>query len=209
VRRAIDYLVATNLSEVALMVMGSMAGIAPLSPLHLLWINLLTDVAPALALAVEPPERNVMQRPPRDPRRPLFGSSDSRRLGARSMQMTAGAMLAYGAARVRPEPRAPEYASTMAFASLVTSQLLETANYRSEGAVDDPRIRRVVAGSLLVQAAALLSSPVRSILGNARLAAADLVFALASGTLAARLRGRPFRWLGTPDEIVVQRAPAA
>src|SRR6185295_13349265 len=51
IRRAIDYLVATNMSEVAIMLIGAVAGVTPLSPLQLLWINLLTDLAPALALA--------------------------------------------------------------------------------------------------------------------------------------------------------------
>ncbi len=123
VRRAIDYLVATNMSEVALMLLGSVGGAVPLAPLHLLWINIVTDVAPALALAMEPPDADVMRRPPRDPQSELFGRSDSRRLGARSAQMTAGALAAYllGGARAG---RQQEYASTMAFASLMTSQIL-------------------------------------------------------------------------------------
>jgi Ca2+-transporting ATPase len=208
VRRAIDYLVATNLSEVALMLVGSVVGIVPLSPLHLLWINILTDVAPALALAMEPPEGDVMQRPPRDPQRPLFGSSDSWRLGARSAQMTGAALASYavGFHRRAGDPR---YASTMAFASLVTAQLLETENYRAEGRSRPGRLGWVLGASLFVQGTSLMSGSVRSVLGNARLAWADLGLAVASGVGAARLRGREFRWLAPRDEIVVNRPTAA
>jgi Ca2+-transporting ATPase len=209
VRRAIDYLVATNLSEVGLMLLGSFVGIIPLSPLHLLWINVLTDVAPALALAVEPPEADVMRRPPRDPRKPLFGPVDSRRLGARSVQMTAAALASYGAAYLRPGGRQPQYASTMAFASLVTSQLLETTNHRADSLAPDPRLGWVLCGSLVAQSAALFSPPVRTVLGNARLNVLDLAFAVASGAAAARFRGRGFGGLFPFRQVVVTRASLA
>jgi Ca2+-transporting ATPase len=210
VRRAIDYLVATNLSEVGLMLVGAVIGIAPLSPLHLLWINILTDVAPALALAMEPAEEDVMLRPPRDPRRPLFGRSDSRRLGGRSAQMMAAALASYAFAAVRPAVAGPRYASTMAFASLVTSQLLETTNYRAHSRVaSNGRLGWVLGSSFLVQGTSLVSSGVRSVLGNARLAWGDLAFAVLSGAAAARLRGRECRWFAPRNEIVVLvRAPA-
>jgi Ca2+-transporting ATPase len=208
VRRAIDYLVATNLSELALMLLGSIVGVTPLSPLHLLWINILTDIAPALALAVEPPERNVMQRPPREPQKPLFGPKDSRRLGMRSMQMTAAAAIAYGAAYVRPNQAPGQRATTMAFASLVTSQLLETNNYRAAASAKDSQLRWVLGTSLLAQAVAVLSPSVRSILGNAPLDPLDLAVSVATGAAAARWRGREFRWWST-DEITIERANAA
>jgi Ca2+-transporting ATPase len=206
VRRAIDYLVATNLSELALMLLGSIVGITPLSPLHLLWINILTDVAPALALAMEPPEADVMRRAPREPQKPLFAPLDSRRLGARSLQMTAAAFVSYGAARLRPRERQDDHARTMAFASLVTSQLLETANYRAGGRPGDPRLRWVLGASLFAQATALLSPSVRSVLGNTRLGLFDLALSVATGTAAARWRGRELSWLSPSEEILVKRA---
>jgi Ca2+-transporting ATPase len=204
VRRAIDYLVATNLSEVALMVTGSVVGFAPLAPLHLLWINILTDIAPALALAVEPAERDVMKRPPRPPQTPLFGPSDSLRLGSRSAQMAAGAMVSYAIGRTRSNGPENGYAKTMAFTSLVTSQLLETANYRAETDVPRRPLRWVLGASFVAQATSLMSPAVRMVLGNARLAWWDLALAVASGASAARWRGRPFGWLA-PDQIVVER----
>jgi magnesium-transporting ATPase (P-type) len=101
IRRAIDYLVATNMSEVLVMLAGALFGTAPLSPLQLLWINLLTDVAPALALAAEPPDEGVMHREPRRPEASLFGQEDWVRLGQRAGVMAAGALAAYGVGRFR------------------------------------------------------------------------------------------------------------
>ncbi len=63
VRRAIDYLVATNMSEVLVMILGGLAREGPLSPLQLLWLNMLTDVVPALALTTEPADPHVAERP--------------------------------------------------------------------------------------------------------------------------------------------------
>src|SRR5262249_44576581 len=77
IRKAIRYLVATNLSEVIFMLVAAAAGRAhPLSPIQLLWINLLTDVFPALGLAMEPPARDLMSRPPRDRDEPVIAAAE-------------------------------------------------------------------------------------------------------------------------------------
>jgi Ca2+-transporting ATPase len=201
VRRAIDYLVATNMSEVAVMLVGSLAGAFALSPLHLLWINVMTDIAPALALAVEPPEGNVMARPPRDPSAPLFGADDSRRLGKRAGQMALGALVAYGVGARGGNGSAPA-ASTMAFASLITSQLLETRNHRAVTGTHNPWLQRVLLGSFAVQGASLALPPVRQLLGNAPLPPQAIAVAVATGIVAARLGGRPFVSLLPTEEIV-------
>ena len=75
-RRAVRFLFATNLSEVALMVGGALLGRAPLTPLQLLWVNLLTDTLPAMALALEPGDPNVLGRPPAPPHAPLLSKGD-------------------------------------------------------------------------------------------------------------------------------------
>ena len=113
VRRAIDYLVATNMSEVLVMLLGGLAREGPLSPLQLLWLNMLTDVVPALALAAEPAEPDVMRRPPRDPRTPLFGGGDYLRLGRASVRMAAASLGAWLVGALRrgagAEPRATAF----------------------------------------------------------------------------------------------------
>jgi Ca2+-transporting ATPase len=69
IRKAVHYLLSCNASEVLLMFFAAVAGWpAPLLPIHILWINLVTDGLPALALGLEPPEKDVMRRPPRPAR---------------------------------------------------------------------------------------------------------------------------------------------
>lgn len=73
IQKFILYLLSCNTSEVLLMFFAALVGWpAPLMPVQLLWINLVTDGLPALALAMEPPEQDIMQRPPRPPREPVI-----------------------------------------------------------------------------------------------------------------------------------------
>ena len=74
IRRFIRYLLTCNASEIAVMLFGPLLGMPlPLLPLQILWMNLVTDGPPALALGVEPAERNVMNRPPRSRTAGVFG----------------------------------------------------------------------------------------------------------------------------------------
>ncbi|MBE5883889.1 MAG: calcium-translocating P-type ATPase, PMCA-type [Lachnospiraceae bacterium] len=65
IRKAIQFLLASNLSEVLAIFIATMLGFTILKPVHLLWINLITDCFPALALGMEEAEKDVMRRPPR------------------------------------------------------------------------------------------------------------------------------------------------
>ena len=74
VRRFIKYLLTSNASEVAVMLLGPALGMPlPLLPLQILWMNLVTDGLPALALGVEPAEADVMKRPPQAATASIFG----------------------------------------------------------------------------------------------------------------------------------------
>ncbi len=72
IRRAIRFLLSSNMAEVVAVFVATMCGFTILKPAHLLWINLITDTFPALALGMEAPERNIMSRPPRDKREGIF-----------------------------------------------------------------------------------------------------------------------------------------
>ncbi len=73
VRKFLKYILATNTGEIFLMVAAPLAGMPlPLLPLQILWLNLVTDGLPALALGVEPAEKNVMSRPPHHPEESVF-----------------------------------------------------------------------------------------------------------------------------------------
>ncbi|WP_437817765.1 cation-translocating P-type ATPase [Sorangium sp. So ce1078] len=205
VRRAIAYFVATNASEVLAMLAGALAGASPLTPLQLLWINLLTDVAPALALALEPAEPGVMRRPPRDPAAPLLGARDLRALGVDAALMSGSSLAAYALGG-----RAA--AGSRAFTALVTAQLLHILACRAgaaDGAPgsllrrDNPHVARALAVTSALQALALGSRTLGRLLGAPRLRAGELALAVAAGALPSLLRGAPGRSAGVGREIVI------
>lgn len=72
IRKSIQFLLASNLSEVLAIFFATLLGFTILKPVHLLWINLITDCFPALALGMEDAEEDVMRRPPRDSRDGIF-----------------------------------------------------------------------------------------------------------------------------------------
>ena len=72
IRKAIQFLLASNLAEVLAIFFATLIGFTILEPVHLLWINLITDCFPALALGMEKSEPDIMRRPPRDPREGVF-----------------------------------------------------------------------------------------------------------------------------------------
>ena len=74
IRKTLVYLLSGNAAELTVMLTAALVGLPlPLLPLHLLWINVVTDGLPALALVVDPPEEDVLNRPPRHPDEPILG----------------------------------------------------------------------------------------------------------------------------------------
>lgn len=73
IRKFVRYLLTTNAGEIVTLTLAPFLGLPlPLLPVQILWINLMTDALPALALSLEPAERDIMQRPPRPPRESIF-----------------------------------------------------------------------------------------------------------------------------------------
>ena len=72
IRKAIQFLLASNLSEVLTIFFATLFGFTIFAPVHLLWINLITDCFPALALGMEKPEASIMKRKPRDSKEGIF-----------------------------------------------------------------------------------------------------------------------------------------
>ncbi|HYA40259.1 MAG TPA: cation-transporting P-type ATPase [Syntrophobacteraceae bacterium] len=131
IKKSLHFILATNLSEILVMFTAGAAGLGyPLNAMQLLWINIISDVFPCLALALEPPEPDILGRPPQDPKDPILGRSDFKRMGMESSVITLGSLGAYGIGlgRYGMGPKA----STLAFQSLTLAQLLHSISCRSE-----------------------------------------------------------------------------
>ncbi len=171
IRKSVHFLLATNFSEVEVMVAGIALGTGtPLTPMQLLWINLLSDVFPGLALSLEADESDVMRRPPRDARQPIISGRDLARMTRESLVLAAGSLasLGYGLRRYGPGAAA----SALAFQTLVFAQLLHAISCRSSGPVlwrkgrrpSNPYLWVALGGSFLLQASTLLVPGLRRLL---------------------------------------------
>jgi Ca2+-transporting ATPase len=163
VRKFVHYLLATNAGEVLLMLGAALAGWPiPLTAIQILWINLVTDGLPALALGVEPPEPDLMSRPPRRGSEPVIG-------GWRGLQMLVhGALIAAAGAfafdmTYRAAPANLHAARTNAFCVMAYSQLFYAFTCRSRryhafqlGLRSNPQLLWAIAASAALQAALIL-----------------------------------------------------
>lgn len=172
IRKAVHFLLATNLSEIMVMSTAISLGLGqPLSAMQLLWINLMSDIAPGLALALEPPEPDVLTQPPRDPEAPIIQTPDFKRIAFEAGMLAAGTLGAYGYGLARYGLGAQ--ANTLAFTSLTTGQLLHALSCRSRtpnvftpGALPpNPYLTLAVGGSLALQVLTLTLPGLRSLLG--------------------------------------------
>ncbi len=126
--KAIQFLLSSNLGEILVIFIATLFNWAtPLLPIHILWINLITDTFPALALGMEPPEKNVMEKPPRDPNSAIFEKPLLFRLIYQGT-MIAGLTLA---AYLIGLNQSLAVGRTMAFAVLSLSQICHSFNLRS------------------------------------------------------------------------------
>ncbi len=190
IRKSIHFLLATNLSEIAVMFTAIAAGMGqPLNPMQLLWINLITDIFPGLALALEPPEPDVLRQPPRDPTAPIVRVADFKRLAFEATTLSAGALAAYGygLARYGAGPQA----GTLAFMGLTSAQLLHALSCRSERhsifgkdrLPPNNYLKAAIGGSLAMQTAAALVPGLRQFLGIGPIGLIDGVVIGASALL--------------------------
>ena len=132
IRKSVHYLLSCNTSEVLVMLLAALFGLPlPLLPAQILWINLVTDGLPALALAVDPADPGLMRRPPRRPDRRFFSKQRIIFLLVQGLFMalvtiSAFAFFLYGMGQDL------ERARTVAFTVLVMIQLFHAFNCRSD-----------------------------------------------------------------------------
>ncbi len=157
IRKFVFYLLSANLAEIAIIFLATLAGLpSPLTAIQLLWLNLVTDGAPALALAMEKGEPDIMDRPPRPKQEPIINRGMGIGLIVQTIMQTSVVLLAFGLgllwhlrsgdvlpAGVNPIRFLIEYdwrgvdvqtAETMAFVTLSLVELFRAYTVRSEKA---------------------------------------------------------------------------
>ena len=158
IRKTLVYLLSGNAAELTVMLMATLGGLPlPLLPLQLLWVNVVTDGLPALALVVDPPESDVLKRPPRNPDEPMLGREQWRLIAVTAVLQAAATLAVFvWALRARDLPEA----RNLAFSVLVFGELFRAFAARSTtrvfwqvGALTNLKLLGVVFVSVLIQLA--------------------------------------------------------
>lgn len=131
IRKFIRYLLSCNIGEVLTMFLAALFGLPmPLLPVQILWVNLVTDGLPAMALGVDSNNPNIMQRPPRHPSESVFSRGLSRKIIGRGIQIGLSTLFVFSVLYYLQNDLA--LARTAAFATLVYCQMFHVFDCRSE-----------------------------------------------------------------------------
>jgi P-type Ca2+ transporter type 2C len=132
IQKFVHYLLSCNAGEVLLMFFAVLVGWhAPLEAIQILWINLVTDGLPALALAMEHPERGIMRRPPRPPHESVITPRHGVLIGFHGLLIAAASAAGFGVVYHGPGDHSLERAQTVAFCIMSYSQLFFAIGCRS------------------------------------------------------------------------------
>ncbi|WML39037.1 calcium-translocating P-type ATPase, SERCA-type [Neobacillus sp. OS1-2] len=135
IRKFVRYLLASNVGEILVMLFAMLLALPlPLVPIQILWVNLVTDGLPAMALGLDRPEENVMKRGPRSPSEGVFSRGLGWKVVSRGFLIGIVTLLAFIIVYQNDQSQLP-YAQTVAFATLVMAQLIHVFDCRSEKSV--------------------------------------------------------------------------
>lgn len=130
IKKAIHFLLSCNIAEILILFIATLVGwIQPLLPVHILWINLITDSLPALALGVEKNDPGIMNEKPRSPKESVFAHGLGGRIVFQGMILAAITLTVF---QIGLANFSVEIARTMCFAVLAFSQLTHAINVRSQ-----------------------------------------------------------------------------
>lgn len=134
IKKTVKFLLSTNIGEILTVMFGIIFGrVAPLTAIELLWINLVTDSFPAIALGFEKPESDIMMRPPINPKQGIFSRGMWAEITIEGLMIGALALFAHAIGLVITQNET--IARTMAFFVLAMSQLTHAFNMRSSKSV--------------------------------------------------------------------------
>ena len=197
IRKSVFFLFSCNLAEIlVLLAAGIAAWPLPVFPLQLLWVNMLTDTLPALALAMEPGDPRIMQRPPRDPKAALMSKRFLIGIGFYATLITASTLTAFWWIHGIN----PAHAQTGAFMTLGMAQVFHLVNARRRSVVTGPAHLSnpyAVAGvvvALCLQLLPVFIAPLGAALHVARLGQGEWVI-VAIASVAPAVIGQGLRTL--------------
>ena len=164
--KAIQFLLSTNVGEIFLLLVASVLNWGtPLLPIHILWVNLVTDSLPALALSVDPAEKDIMNRKPRNSKNGFMTKGMIWRTLYQGIMLGAIPLVAY---RIGLRDGGESLGQTMAFTSLVFAQLMHVRNLHSNTLSTfriSPMRNKPLIGAIVISAAlmlmVLLVTPIR------------------------------------------------
>lgn len=189
IRRFGQFLFSWHLSVVLVVVVAIVLGeAAPLAGLMILWNNLIIDVIPSFALALEPSNDDAMARPPRPKGEPVLGAGTVRRILVQGILVGGVGLTAYLLA-IGPLDLSLDHARTATFVTLTSAQLLGVFNARTDrgsgfrGATANPYLWGALALTVTLEALALGVAPLRDLLGLTLLPAAGWAVALPLATV--------------------------
>jgi Ca2+-transporting ATPase len=190
IRKSIHYLLSCNISEVLLMLLAAVLGLPlPLLPVQILWINLVTDGLPALALAVDPKDPSLMQRPPRRPEARILERDRIFLMFGQGLFMALITILTFAYCLYGMDQNL-ERARTLTFMVMVGAQLAHSFNCRNNslslfqiGVMTNKPLLLAVGGSTMLQIGILLSPWTREVFKVAPFEPVHWVLAFGIGLL--------------------------
>lgn len=183
IRKAVHFLIATNVGEIVTIFFGLLLGLeSPLLAIQLLWINLVTDSFPAIGLGLEPIDKAIMHKKPKDPKKGLFSDGLWSKI---FFEGTMIGLLTLFAFTVGNHLYGLEVARTMAFISLSMLELVHSFNIRSENSIFEIGIFKnkylniaFIAGAIL-QIAVVVIKPIAKIFDVVPLNTTQWIFTFA------------------------------
>jgi Ca2+-transporting ATPase len=190
IRKFIHFLLSCNLGEILVMFTAALLGFpVPLLPIQILWVNLVTDGLPALALGVDPVDPNIMERPPRKTDEPVITGARGRLIGLQGVLIAACSLGAFLFVLLY-EKEDLDMARTAALATLACSQLFHAFNCRSMREsifklklLSNPQLVGAVSLSFLLQMAVIYVPFLQPVFKTTALSLVDLGMIMVFSTL--------------------------
>ncbi|GAA0445663.1 calcium-translocating P-type ATPase, SERCA-type [Lentibacillus halophilus] len=195
IRKFIRYLLASNVGEILVMLFAMLLAMPlPLVPVQILWVNLVTDGLPAMALGLDESEDDVMKRGPRNPREGVFARELGFKIISRGILIGSATLIAFMLA-YQGDPDNLIYGQTVAFTTLVMAQLIHVFDCRSEHSIfsrnpfENIYLVLSVLSSIVLLAVVIYWEPLQPIFHTTFLGFKDWLFIIGMSALPSILFG--------------------